>query len=85
MFDFIMGHVNAFDVPADPWALDPQRLSKMNLLEPKAEFPLALSMCEVREEKFVAFKYGPSTYGMIKPLSREALKEAYDNLDEVLW
>lgn len=85
MFTYVMDHVNAFPEPSAPWALDPARLSKMNLLEPKAEFPLALSNCQINENKFVAFKYGPNTFGMIKPLEREALEKVYDDISEVLW
>lgn len=68
------------------FALDPARLSKMNLLEPKGEYPLALNFREVHGNRFVAFKYGPNTAGMISPLRREALEEAYgDKIGEVLW
>jgi hypothetical protein len=85
MFEYVMDHVNAFPVAADSWALDPARLSKMNLLEPKAEYPLALSNCEIDGERFVAFKYGSNTFGMIKPLDVEKLREVYDRIEDVLW
>lgn len=86
MFTYVMDHANAFpSSEAVSWALDPARLSKFNLLEPKAEFPLALSNCYVDSDSFVAFKYGPNTFGMIKPLERDALEKVYDDISEVLW
>lgn len=86
MFTYVMDHVYAFPQSAHDWSLDPQRLSKMNLLEPKAEYPLSLGHCDLGGDQYIAFKYGPSTHGMIKPLNREKLKEAYgDKLSEVVW
>ncbi len=88
MFDNLMMDAGKHVENLPPWAFDPARLSKMNLLEPKAEYPLALAGCIIEGygDYFVAFKYGPNTQGVLSPLRMDALKEAYgDKIDEVVW
>lgn len=87
MFGYIMGM--AFSAPHDdsdgPFEVDPTRLSKLNLLEPKTKYPLSWKRASDGGKGVVAFKYGPSTYGVVMPLDREKLEEVYPNLDEVVW
>lgn len=86
MFTFVMDHAYAFPEQRGTWEISPDRLTQLSRLEPKGEYPLSLGHCDVRGRACVAFMYGPSTFGMIMPLDREALKKAYgDKLKEVVW
>lgn len=79
------------DYPADPelfqkFAVDPRRLSKFSLLEPKGEYPVDFKLRESNiEQQLLVWRYGPDTRGVFSPLLREAVAEAYDRPEDVLW
>ena len=67
--------------------LDPRRLQKFSLLEPRMEFPLAFG-CRLTkfDQPVLIWKYGPDVHGVFSPLQVDAIYEAYpDNIDEVMW
>lgn len=68
--------------------LDPKRLSKFSLLEPKLEYPLAMapSTSDISSQPTILWKYGSGARGVLAPLTVELLEEAYaEDLDEVMW
>lgn len=68
--------------------LDPKRLSKFSLLEPKLEYPLAMapSTSDATDQPTILWKYGKDVRGVLAPLTEELLAEAYpDDLEDVMW
>lgn len=67
--------------------LDPRRLQKFSLVEPRATYPLAFAqkVTDFDQPVFV-WKYGPRLGGIFSPLAVEALVAAYPDDDgQILW
>lgn len=75
--------VSAKHEPPDPkdfetFYLDPRRLQKFSLVEPRAEYPLKFSQRQtIFDQPVFAWKYGPDLRGILAPLVYEALLDAY--------
>lgn len=87
MFEYILHEASLRQhTPGPSWEIDPARLSKLSLLEPKAKFPVSWKSVVIDNRQIEAFKYGPDTYGVIMTLNREELEKVYkDRISEVLW
>jgi len=69
-----------------PFAIDPRRLTKFSLLAPRETYPVDFIHREVGGGHPVIFwKHGPRTRGMVSPLSRQTLSEAFAEEKDVLW
>jgi hypothetical protein len=78
------------DIPLEVFRefyLDPRRVQKFSLVEPRAEYPLAFAEKQTQfGQPVFMWKYGPDLRGLLAPLQVEALVAAYpDDTREVLW
>lgn len=84
-----MSNIMYTSVPGEtggPFAIDPRRLTKFSLLEPRDRYPVDFIHREVGGGQPVLFwKHGPRTRGVLSPLSRITLDEAFTEENEVLW
>lgn len=85
MFRSIFDSISERPVLTEPFEVAPARLQKLNLLEPKNQYPVSLKSFMVNTTRVVGLRYGPNTQLVLMPLDRVALEEAFPNLEEVVW
>lgn len=73
--------------PFEKFYLQPKRLQKFSLVEPRGEYPLAFQILQTKfDQPVLGWKYGPGLRGVMAPLVAEALVEAYPDDDgTILW
>lgn len=84
--EIVVGGVNGTPTRETVWEVSPARLQKLSLLEPKGKYPLSVKNTEILGSSFVALRYGPDCIVVIKPLSRQALEDAFlEETGAVVW
>ena len=85
MFETLVDNINKHPIEAGSFDIDFARIGQLRLLNPKGKFPGSFSNFEITGQRFLAWRYGPDTLGVLMPLDRAKLAEVYDNLSEVVW
>lgn len=86
MFTYVMDHTFVFPEARTTFDIGGDRMTQLSRLEPKSDYPVSFGHCSVGDKKTTAFRYGPTTTGMIMDLDREKLAEVYgDRLGDVVW
>lgn len=69
------------------FAVNPNRVAKFSLLKPQDDFPADFQVCSMslldQEKKYLKWKMGPATYGILGVLDRQVIEQVIPK--DALW